>query len=70
MESETKKKFYPCDPDKNKECNKKSCKFELDVWGPCEMTTNPDYAFVPTKERPMTEVKRRINRGGALQLSE
>ena len=36
--------WYICDPEKNKECRKRNCRWNELVIGKCKMTSNPEYA--------------------------
>ena len=56
-------KTYECDPDKNKECRKTNCMFNMDIVGssgPCHRTTDPKYAWDGKTRR---KFKRRTNNG-------
>lgn len=47
--------FYECDPNKNKECDKRFCRLEGEN-GFCSKTTNPEYA--KTNSRSWYAVKK------------
>lgn len=51
MERQT---YYLCDPSKNTECKKQSCKYNTAALYPvCDRTTNPAYAVLDEANQPM-----------------
>ena len=47
-------RLYLCDPDKNRDCTKRACKFNpLSVHPRCEATRNPDFAVLNEKGDPV-----------------
>ena len=50
------KTFYECDPEKNKECNKRGCalmKTRGRKAGECRATSKPEYAVLNEEGRPV-----------------
>ena len=48
------KTLYMCDPEKNTECKKQSCKYNpAAVYPICDRTTNPAYALLDEANQPM-----------------
>lgn len=48
------KVWYLCDPNKNTECKKQSCKYNAAAEYPiCERTANPAYAVLDEASQPM-----------------
>lgn len=48
------KRWYMCDPDKNTECKKRSCKHNPAAEYPvCDRTSNPEYAVLDEANQPM-----------------
>lgn len=51
-------KAYPCDPERNTECNKSSCYLH---GGPCSKTTNPIYRKRTPEEEFPIRIKKEKN---------
>lgn len=51
---EAKKELYLCDPNKNVECRKTSCKYDTNAkWHECDCTTKKEFAMLDEHDEPI-----------------